>query len=774
MADNLTLSSGQTISSSDPNYSTYAAQASGSPTGSIPADTLNTTPTHIDVTPPPPNLTPANSAVAGAGVASKSISDYIAANTAPPTPEQNQATALTQSISSLLGQDTGKATALQGQENTLGVPTMTSQLAQTQGDILTQTAAYNQANKEYTASEQALLGQGRGIPLTILRGQQAQIQYQAANDLNQKAAAIQLSQAQAQALQGNITAAKQTATDAVNLQYSGIEDQLKVQQGQLALLQPTLTAQEKIQAAALAQKYTQDQADIATKKAETQSVYNLMITPEGAAAKVVATDTPAQAAQKISTYLAHNPDFGAKLQVIGKNGTNDVYGFVSNNGTVTPYVAGGTQGNNALGLSVGTQSGLPVYNTQANNPGVARPIRDNNPGDIKATADSIKLPGVIGIDSSQATDGGSFLIFDSPASALKAAGTMLSTWKSYANMTAEQAIRQWSGGAYGAADLGLPQESSVKSFQSQLQSNPDLLNSVVQAIGQQEGFSNSSGTTGNWNLNDASKPDPATANVVDPALGRTPNAVWQNAIDYALTGKTLQSYVGGLSSSGTATVIKNAIDNKAAALADAAGVNLATLRQQFKANSGAINTQVNYLNNVQRALTGAEQGGQLTQQAFATAGVNPLDSTWANKTLNDLTKQFGSSGNIRAYQAAMVEIGNEYAQVFARGGQRNEQGTNLAMELTNGNVKLSDIQDVLNSLQMIGKNVVDTSIAQVKSISTGGGTDAVAQFLANIYGGSATSQTQAGGTTVLTWTDGKQYAVPNDKVNDALANGWKK
>ena len=266
-------------------------------------------------------------------------------------------------------------------------------------------------------------------------------------------------------------------------------------------------------------------------------------------------------------------------------------------------------------------------------------------------------------------------------------------------------------------------------------------------------------TTNVWNVNDASRPDPLVANIPDPKTGRTPNDIWQSAITLALDkSATPQKFLGGLSgNSGPGKALKNAITNKSSALMAASGVLQPVLQQEFIANSKAINTQVGYLNSISRALNGAERGATLTQKLFSDKQINTDSSTWKNKTLNDLTKAFGDSGDIRAYQAAMVEIGNEYAQVFARGGMRSVQGNELAQEVINGNVKLADIQKTLDTLQQIGQTVVDTTIENVKSIAGGGGTESVASFLSYVYGGSSPKAPASSTTDIKSQITAKGY-----------------
>jgi hypothetical protein len=477
----------------------YATKTYGyKPTTAIPADSI-TPAIPLNVAPQPPNSATADGMAAGAAQASsdakiaadaKAASDAEIAKINAKTSEQTQADTLTARINELLPQTTGQAQATATAEANAGVPALNTELAQTNTAIQTGVAEYNQIKAQYEALKQGLEGQGRNIPLGIVRGQQAQTQYQQQNTLNTKAADIGLLQAKALGLQGQITAAQEAAKKAVDLKYSAIEEELAVKQAQLKLLEPTLTRQEAERAKALDRQYEKEKQATADKKAETQAVYALMVEPKYSDAGVKSTDTLGQAAAKVSTYLSLHPENKLKLQVIGshfdENGIKvESYGFVDEStGTVTPYNAAGATGNLNLGLSVGNSFGLPTYNTSDNNPGVSRPVRNNNPGNIKATATSIKYPGVVGVESTPAGDGGNFLIFDSPASGQAAIGNILKLGV-YNNINAEAAIKKYNGnGAYGAADVGLDPN---KSFQSQIQ-DAAVLQNVVSNIARLEGY----------------------------------------------------------------------------------------------------------------------------------------------------------------------------------------------------------------------------------------------------------------------------------------------
>lgn len=219
--------------------------------------------TGIQVPQPSTNTGIADASVAGAAQAGKGLESYIKEATAPETAEQKQSSQLTQSLMDLVGQTGGKAQALSDEEAKAGVPQLTQQLSQLNGEILAGNAEYEQLRASY----EQLQVENRGKPITMgsIVGNDAQIRYAQGAALNVKASEINLATARAQALQGNIELAQRTAAKAVDLKYAAVEDQIRIKSTQLQLIQPILDKQEKIQALALERQY-QDQKDAITQE----------------------------------------------------------------------------------------------------------------------------------------------------------------------------------------------------------------------------------------------------------------------------------------------------------------------------------------------------------------------------------------------------------------------------------------------------------------------------------------------------------------------------
>lgn len=192
--------------------------------------------------------------------------------------------------------------------------------------------------------------------------------------------------------------------------------------------------------------------------------------------------------------------------------------------------------------------------------------------------------------------------------------------------------------------------------------------------------------------------------------GFSADAINQAALRYATDG-TLPSL--GLGKA--AMPIKQAIINRAAELNK--GGNIAANKADLKALQSSLTKQTGYLNDTQRAVLNAEHGFQQLTSAFKNAGLNTSDSSVANKWVNDFKRNF-TGGDIRAYDAGLTEISNEYAQVFSRGGQMTESTKAKADSILSGNISFKDLMGIQNELQAQGKIVIEGAQAQVSDIQS--------------------------------------------------------
>jgi hypothetical protein len=256
-------------------------QTTGAPNLTIPA--------------PSNDLSAANSMVAGGVQTTNNLQSYLTQLTPPagstPVADQNQG--LIDSLSSLYGQDIGKAQAEATGEQNAGIPQMQKDLQGISNDILTKNAEYQKISTNIN---------GEAIPMDLIRGQQADASRQQASDIG-------LLTARSQALQGNITLATQTVQKAVALQFAGIEEKIAAQEKQLALIQPLLSAEQaKIAKAQDAMLATQKE-QVAQQKANSLEVQKLGIqaasgnAPQELINQAMATNDPVKAAEVLAAYL---------------------------------------------------------------------------------------------------------------------------------------------------------------------------------------------------------------------------------------------------------------------------------------------------------------------------------------------------------------------------------------------------------------------------------------------------------------------------------------
>lgn len=208
-----------------------------------------------------PTSTPSNGLTAAATSTMQSISDILASLNTPDTDAQTSEKDITAKLSDLMNKDLGKDADTAAEMTNAGVPDLKKQLTAKNAEISMLTAQKNQLDAEE---------EGKPITMDSIIGAKAQIG--AVMD-----AKIGVATAEAQAIMGNISVATDTANAAVDAKYGPIEEEIKIRQQQLQLLQPTLDEDEKKQATAQQEYLDEQQQQIQdTKDAEKQTQQTLI------------------------------------------------------------------------------------------------------------------------------------------------------------------------------------------------------------------------------------------------------------------------------------------------------------------------------------------------------------------------------------------------------------------------------------------------------------------------------------------------------------------
>ena len=286
--------------------------------------------------------------------------------------------------------------------------------------------------------------------------------------------------------------------------------------------------------------------------------------------------------------------------------------------------------------------------------------RTNNPGNIKFGDYAASMGAT---DSGiTASDGGTFAKFNDVSGGMKAQQGLLQG-SGYANLTLDAAMKRWSNKGYGAEVApSIPANTLMKDL------SPTQLNTLTDAQKNREGWKEPSqseiagANASDWiKAGDASAPDPQYANVAPVGVGRTPNSIYQNAIAYAEQGGSLQKFVGGLSSSGASAKIKDAVDNKASALAAAAGVRMVDLRKEYISASAGLTKLYDQFGIRKAGELGAIANADLVTKYSGEAGrsQSPLVNKytlWARKNI----KGDVAPSNL---ETAIYAFSREYARV---------------------------------------------------------------------------------------------------------------
>jgi hypothetical protein len=172
---------------------------------------------------------------------------------------------------------------------------------------------------------------------------------------------------------------------------------------------------------------------------------------------------------------------------------------------------------------------------------------------------------------------------------------------------------------------------------------------------------------------DASRPDPATANRVDPKSGMTPNALYQNALTFAMEGRIP---AGGRSSVGQAQNARMAIQNKAGAIAAAAGTDLPTVQAEYRANSGTLAKLLPQAQATANAANTAKDNLQLASQESPQVG--RTDSAWVNGVTNAFVRGATPAANLTKFEVYIYTAAREYAKVTSGGAMSAQQITDTA------------------------------------------------------------------------------------------------
>jgi hypothetical protein len=268
-------------------------------------------------------------------------------------------------------------------------------------------------------------------------------------------------------------------------------------------------------------------------------------------------------------------------------------------------------------------------------------------------------------------------------------------------------------------------------------------------------------------LIDASRPDPATANIPEPKTGLTPNALWQGAVTFALEGKPPAV---GIGSNLRAQNVRAATQNKAAAIAAAAGVDLPTVQAEYRANSTALNKLLPQAKATATAANTAIDNLELAARQSAT--VVRAGSKLANRYLQWAQGSLTPAAGLTKFETYVYTAAREYAKVTS-GGAASAQGlTDSAAREAEKLLSTTQSAEAFTAAAQAMKDDMSNVIGE-QSKTLAGVSSTIANFFSVANGGGAVAAPApqaATGAIVVTAPDGSKH--PFD--TQAQANAFKK
>ena len=227
----------------------------------------------IVVPPSPPQADPLVSTAAGAQATSKAL-DQTIKDFQPETETRTKYDEIAASLDSLLPGLTGRGAEQLQAEADVGIPALKKALAALNSQILTKVAEAEKANAAFE-EELARIETQPGMLTSISVGQQGAVRKLQLAEANRRSSDINLLQARALGLQGEVQSAQEYINRAIDLKYQDRESEVNLKMQQLSLLEGRLNKEEEAQKLLLEREYNEEQAKIAEEKAKAKENINL-------------------------------------------------------------------------------------------------------------------------------------------------------------------------------------------------------------------------------------------------------------------------------------------------------------------------------------------------------------------------------------------------------------------------------------------------------------------------------------------------------------------
>lgn len=214
---------------------------------------------------------------------------------------------------------------------------------------------------------------------------------------------------------------------------------------------------------------------------------------------------------------------------------------------------------------------------------------------------------------------------------------------------------------------------------------------------------------------DASRPSGPGANTVEPKIGRTPNGLYQDAITYIQTGQYPPS---GRGNDPAARALRTAVDSKVGAIAADAGVDVPTLRAQYKANAASLSKTQQFADAAQSFMSTADKNMGLLEKALEKAP--DLGAPFLNRPWREFQSQVLGNTDQKAFQVYLTSVRNEYGKLINNpnlSGQFTDSARGEAHDMLADDATVGQVLASARALSAEGGNRLQSLGEQLKTIT---------------------------------------------------------
>lgn len=255
------------------------------------------------------------------------------------------------------------------------------------------------------------------------------------------------------------------------------------------------------------------------------------------------------------------------------------------------------------------------------------------------------------------------------------------------------------------------------------------------------------------------RPSSEEGNIVDAATGLTPNAIFQAAASYALTGKVPSL---GLGTKAQVINQRTAIYNTAGAMLANAGVDMPTAQAEYKANQAALNKILPFYN-----LTTAFENTAIDNLDLALSQSDQVSRT-GSKLVNRYTQwiqgNLTPAAGLTKFETYIYTAAREYAKVTSGAAMSASGLTDSASKATEHLLSAATSPEAfkaaVDAMKQDMNNVTTNYEDQISSIS---------QVVSNIMGIGSGGGSNIGGSDVSGFLNS---AIPGEATTTYSPNVW--